>query len=77
MIYTSVGVTSAFVFEQGFEFPTFKLSKTKRTVPLFHNVVALPEALLLNKAYAKIMFFSISQHHFLQKYMFLMTFVHS
>ena len=44
MIYTSVGVTSASVFEQGFEFPTFKLSKTKRTVSLFNNVAYCPES---------------------------------
>ena len=44
MIYTSVGVTSAIVFEQGFEFPTFKLSKTKRIVSLFHHVALRPAA---------------------------------
>ena len=42
MIYTSVGVISAIVFDKGFEFLRFKLPKTKRTVSLFRNVVLCP-----------------------------------
>ena len=44
MLYTSVGVTSAFAFERDLSFLRSNRPKTKRTVSLFHNVVLCPTA---------------------------------
>ena len=43
IIYTSVGVTSAIVFERDL-IVVVQIVKNKRSVPLFHNVVAPTEA---------------------------------